>query len=215
MSKINIEMYEDKDYEEVVSLLICSFKSKFSHRQNLTSEGMKHILSAVWDIKAEDPGYLHLTARECGKVAGAILIRYGKTQKNRKKIPIFFLCRRYRFFQTLLFVLKLCVLETHPAQGCYIEHIAVDPSMRGRGIGDSLLSHGEKILREKGFTRVSLTVAKNNPAKHLYDRKGFKDVSMKNSPLKGFIIGMSQWFFMTKVMTEPDKRIQRKDTTGI
>jgi ribosomal protein S18 acetylase RimI-like enzyme len=202
MREISIERYDDKDFDEVVSLLVCSFKSKFCHHQHLTTEAMKQILASVWDIKADDPAYLHLVAKECGKVVGAILIRCSKSRKSGKQIPFFYLCRRYGFFQMLIFALKLSVLEICPAKHCYIEHIAVDKFMRGTGIGERLLSHAEKALREKGFSDLYLSVAKNNPAKHLYDRKGFKEISLKNSPLKGLIIGISQWYFMKKEITE-------------
>ena len=198
MTQINIEQYHDRDFKEVISLLVSSFESKFCHRQNLTSCSIENILYATWDIKENDPGYLHFVAKRQEKVVGVILIQNGKTQKSKKKIPFFSLCCRYGYFNILLLTFKLSVLEIFIPDDCYIEHIAVDKSLRGKGIGEMLLSYAEEALKDSGFTTLSLAVAESNPAKNLYDRKGFEEIKHINSCFKGFFIGISQWVFMRK-----------------
>lgn len=47
---------------------------------------------------------------------------------------------------------------------------------RGRGIGRSLLQQMLDELREAGYARASLSVQKQNPALHLYERLGFRIV---------------------------------------
>ncbi|MDQ5822537.1 MAG: GNAT family N-acetyltransferase [Actinomycetota bacterium] len=55
--------------------------------------------------------------------------------------------------------------------------IAVVPGRRGRGYGDELLAALLDRARKAGYERVSLSVAQDNPARKLYERHGFKEVS--------------------------------------
>jgi ribosomal protein S18 acetylase RimI-like enzyme len=54
--------------------------------------------------------------------------------------------------------------------------IAVVPSRRGRGYGESLLSGLLEQAREDGFAAVSLSVEPDNPALKLYEKHGFTKV---------------------------------------
>ena len=57
------------------------------------------------------------------------------------------------------------------------EHaIAVVPSRRGRGYGHELLGGLLDCARKDGFEAISLSVAKDNPARHLYENYGFQPV---------------------------------------
>ncbi|AKA71585.1 GNAT family N-acetyltransferase [Clostridium scatologenes] len=198
MTQISIEKYKDIYFKDVVSLLVSSFESKFFHRQNLTSNNIEDILDHIWNIKQEDLGYLHFVAKNDKKIVGVILIRVGNSLKSDNKIPLFSLCCRYGFFNILFFLFKLYFLTISMSKDCYIEHIAVDKSMRGKGVGKLLISYAEEALRNMKFRSLFLVVAESNPAKHLYYREGFKDVEHINSPFKGYFIGISKWIFMKK-----------------
>jgi GNAT superfamily N-acetyltransferase len=54
--------------------------------------------------------------------------------------------------------------------------IAVVPSRRGRGFGHQLLAALLDCARKDGFEAISLSVAKDNPAVHLYEDSGFEPV---------------------------------------
>ena len=54
--------------------------------------------------------------------------------------------------------------------------IAVVPSRRGRGYGHELLGGLLDCARKDGFEAISLSVAKDNPARHLYENYGFQPV---------------------------------------
>lgn len=198
MAQINIEKYQDSDFKEVISILVSSFKNKFYHRQNLTKDNIENILHSIWDIKAENLNYIHFIAKKDGNVVGVILIRIGKQLKSNKKIPLMNLCKDYGFFNLLFLIFKLFVLESFTGEECYVEHIAVDKSIRGKGVGELLISYAEEVLSGMGFSSLSLVGAENNPAKHLYDRKGFKEIDHINSRFKGYFIGINKWIFMKK-----------------
>ena len=59
--------------------------------------------------------------------------------------------------------------------------IAVVPSRRGRGIGAELMKALLERARADGFTSMSLSVAKDNPAVALYERSGFTRVRENGS----------------------------------
>ncbi len=51
--------------------------------------------------------------------------------------------------------------------------IRVLAQWRGRGIGAALLDHLSQRARQQGYRALSLSVARANPARRLYDRAGF------------------------------------------
>lgn len=52
--------------------------------------------------------------------------------------------------------------------------LAVLPAFRGRGVGTALLERMLTQLRATGLAAVSLSVARSNPARSLYERYGFR-----------------------------------------
>lgn len=59
--------------------------------------------------------------------------------------------------------------------------ISLLPEYRGLGIGTRLLNGLLLLLQEHGYRRVSLSVQKENPALHLYQRTGFYMVAEKGT----------------------------------
>lgn len=59
--------------------------------------------------------------------------------------------------------------------------ISLLPEYRGRGIGTELLDSLLELLQKKGYLRASLSVQKENPALHLYQRIGFQIVEEKKT----------------------------------
>lgn len=58
-----------------------------------------------------------------------------------------------------------------------IHDLAVVPARRGGGVGRSLLTAAEAHARQSGCCKLTLEVQEDNtPARHLYERFGFRDV---------------------------------------
>ena len=75
-----------------------------------------------------------------------------------------------------------------PGYGFVDEHtpeltIANVPSMRGRGLGEELLSVLLDRAREEGRPRISLSVEPDNPAIRLYEQHGFARVGERAGAL--------------------------------
>ena len=58
--------------------------------------------------------------------------------------------------------------------------IGVAVEARGRGVGGALLDALLKLAREQGHRAVSLSVDRQNPARVLYERKGFRDAGVSD-----------------------------------
>jgi GNAT superfamily N-acetyltransferase len=54
--------------------------------------------------------------------------------------------------------------------------IAVVPSRRGRGIGSELLDELIEVAKEQGYGALSLTVAAESPAMHVFEKEGFETI---------------------------------------
>lgn len=59
--------------------------------------------------------------------------------------------------------------------------ISLLPAYRGLGIGTQMLNGLLRLLQENGYLRASLSVQKENPALHLYQRTGFRIVAEKGT----------------------------------
>jgi ribosomal protein S18 acetylase RimI-like enzyme len=78
---------------------------------------------------------------------------------------------RYRLFEL---VLGRSANSSYPKQKRSIEGFSVRPSCRGKGIGTKMLDRIIADARADGVTAIELNVGDNNPARHLYERSGFR-----------------------------------------
>ena len=56
--------------------------------------------------------------------------------------------------------------------------IGVCADARGQGIGQALLQAFIALAQSQGYAALSLSVDRNNPARHLYERFGFCDAEV-------------------------------------
>lgn len=70
-----------------------------------------------------------------------------------------------------------------------MDGIAVDPAMRGRGVGSLLIEEVAAVAVEQGCREVRLDVIDTNPrARALYERRGFTAVRTEHTPyLRGLL----------------------------
>ena len=70
---------------------------------------------------------------------------------------------------------RIGFLSTRLEKGAlYLVTIQLEPAARGRGLGTALMDHVESAARERGRASDQLRVFKENRARQLYDRLGYK-----------------------------------------
>lgn len=87
-----------------------------------------------------------------------------------------FLCFAKRENEKLIGVITLSVTEFDAD----IEGVVVDKAFRRKGYADQLLDFAENHLRKTKIEKIFLEVRKSNtPAKNLYIKKGYKEISVR------------------------------------
>ena len=78
----------------------------------------------------------------------------------------------------ILFAPVWRILETIPEGDFYVQGIAIEPELRGSGIGSVIMNDIENRAKASGASRLSLDVsAKNDGARRLYKRLGMIESS--------------------------------------
>lgn len=98
--------------------------------------------------------------------------------------------RAYGHLRGLPRLLLLALFERHPAPGQLVmDGIAVDPAMRGRGVGSLLIEEVAAVAAEQHCREIRLDVIDVNPrARALYERRGFTAVRTEHTPyLRGLL----------------------------
>jgi ribosomal protein S18 acetylase RimI-like enzyme len=77
-------------------------------------------------------------------------------------------------------VAVLLLMEVPDWQGWDISYLGVIPEARGRGVGRQLAARAVQVAKQAGAAQLTLAVdARNNPAKHLYRRAGFREAERR------------------------------------
>ena len=73
----------------------------------------------------------------------------------------------------------------------YLAEIAIDPALRGQGIGRKVVLDVIEYAKSKNYKRVTIDADfRNTGAKSLYERIGFKEFNKKRVKIGSFVRGM-------------------------
>ncbi|MBE0611493.1 MAG: GNAT family N-acetyltransferase [Dehalococcoidia bacterium] len=85
-----------------------------------------------------------------------------------------------------------------PAGAHHIAEVHVLGSQRNRGIGAALMAEAERQARVAGARVLSLTTTTSNPARHLYERSGFRVTETREDPAFHDLTGVAGHILMVK-----------------
>lgn len=142
----------------------------------------KNIIAAAHSEPGHALSYEHVFFAERDGVVVGMTLAYTGTQQHgfsdeplkraagrtalRMKLIRFFLAPLWR------------ILEKIPETDFYLQAIAVEPELRGAGVGSVLMDDVEKRGQEAGARRLALDVsAKNEGARRMYKRRGMVESS--------------------------------------
>lgn len=132
--------------------------------------------------KQEIDDYFKVVLDDDNEIIGMLIIYTSKTSHK------FYLKSIRLLIVDILDYFVLCDIEK---DDFYIAEIAVDDSLRGQGIGKSVLLDAIDYARDHGYSRVILDADfRNTGAKSLYERLGFKEFNKKRVKFLSFERGM-------------------------
>ena len=147
--------------------------------------------------KAFDPE-LAIVALRQDRLAGVAGLQYDGRQFVDVRASAF--TKEFGWLSGLLRCTLFAFFVQHQRKGeLLIESIAVDSSMRGKGIGTRLLQAVFDFARANGFGSVRLEVVDTNPgARRLYERLGFVPAKTQKYPILHGVMGFSATTTMIK-----------------
>lgn len=87
-----------------------------------------------------------------------------------------------------------------PAGAHHIAEVHVLATQRNHGIGAALMAEAERQARAAGARTMSLTTTTSNPARHLYERSGFRVVETREDEAFRALTGVAGHILMVKAL---------------
>lgn len=159
------------------TLIVEGFRDKYVHATGEESiEKCYRVLSKEHQGHPSEFYERTFVAEYEGKKVGIMTLAYHgdpKPSLNSEDLTEFGCCSSFRL--TSLFDFTKASAEI-PPNYCYLDHICVDASVRGKGIGKILLNLADSEGRRKNCTDIFLWATSTNRALNLYKRHGYEIV---------------------------------------
>lgn len=194
------------EYNREVSLIMThGFHGKFS-RTKVDAGALTLFFELLLKQSADIPCTKRVVAVLGGKIVGTMSLKWHKHSGGGAQVAV---PSAKRFWwkeisgigagKTLLLLTAFNFLQHYPVPGeCYIADLAVDPELRGRGVGRLLLNAALQYMKEQPLLYyVSLHVAGHNrTAQSLYERTGFSTQTEEHSLLSKILYREETWKYM-------------------
>lgn len=146
-----------------------------------TDKAIKTIQKDLYKRQIDD--YFKVVLNDDNEIIGILIIYTSKTSHK------LYLKSLRLLIVDILDYFVLCDIKK---DDFYIAEIAIDESMRGQGLGKTVLLDAIDYARKKGYYRATLDADfRNTAAKALYQRLGFKVFRKKQVKIGSFLRGMS------------------------
>ena len=136
-----------------------------------------HILATAFLEPDHEVSYQNVTFAERDNVVVGMVSAYtGERRLDFSDLPLERAAGRGNLRMRVvrfLFAPLMRITESIPESDYYVHAVAVDPELRGGGVGSLLMDAAEQQGRESGSKRIALDVsAKNEGAHRFYERRG-------------------------------------------
>ena len=197
LTGILIRQGDLKDADAIAKILIDSFSDKFAAIFGKKLKEGQKALAEDYALRKDFEGVF--VAETEGNVIGVIELSTKEIKKGKKESlsPYF---TNLGFFSAIRAFLAFMILEEKVGEkSCYVEHIAVSPNARGRGIGELFMKKTEEFAKEKQKDRCLLYVAQDNKTAYdLYRKIGYSDLGPRKSILLKLFLGKHVFILMKK-----------------
>lgn len=160
------------------------------------------ILAEMFTQSDHDLSYHNAIFAERNKVIVGMASGYTADQHRRSSdLPLKRIAGRFNLrmmVASIVFAPLLRVIDTMADDVFYLQAIAVDRELRGKGVGTALMDLIEERAAASGSARFSLDVfAKNESARRFYEQRG---MSVESQWPKRLVIPGLKLFRMTKTL---------------
>lgn len=208
---ITIVPYQEQDNEAVCKLIVESFQGKLHSIVKLDDHYISKLLAGLWKDDLNATSVKQVVAKENGEVVGTVCLKWKGTHSSARthdQIHFAQLFKQFGYLNVCKFIVGLHFLNYKPrAHECYIEHLAVQASHRGKGIGRQLLSWAQYFANcHSEFDQLSLHVSnKNKGAISLYKQMAFDIGKSKYNGIRNLLFNEPIWHYMTQKTTPHDR----------
>tara|TARA_R110002050_G_scaffold296248_1_gene456000 strand:+ start:1246 stop:1953 length:708 start_codon:yes stop_codon:yes gene_type:complete len=208
-SCLKVRKLDQRDVPKARLLIENAFSDKFCSMTSLDREQLNSSLAMekVIDVQLHEG---HRVAVIEDNVVGIISVKNWKSP-NTKSLNVELLktvSSEYGFLRMLSVLLGLILLDESIAKGhYYIEHIAIDETFRGKGIGNELMAFAElTAIGDSDATKLTLTVARSNVrAISFYEQRGYTVDYIEKSLMSKAVLGIKHWLYMSKRLIKDNK----------
>lgn len=173
LGEIMFRYAKEDDVDQILPTLFQIFdKMELQIFKDVGNETMTQVIKEGFSLPDYRYGLKHILVNEIqGKIA-AIAISYSEEEEDEIDAPLLKILRKHGISKESLFTDK----EAWPGEW-YLDSFAVAPEFQNQGIGTRALVSFIDMIRNSGEKVLSLNVeVDNEPAKHVYDKVGFKKV---------------------------------------
>jgi len=197
------------DMPRVGHILAEGFGGKFRRIFGRRADRVPVILARMERLGLERGLSVLLVAEVSGVVVGVVELLQRRERLRELWEQFRIILQEVGLFSTLRSVIGITLLHSDVATGltnglAYISSLAVTAEYRGRGVGSTLLRGVERWAASWGKRGLSLHVAASNPARHLYERLGFRTRREIEERLTEWLFGIRTWVYMVKPLSEEE-----------
>ncbi|CAH1233470.1 Hypp753 [Branchiostoma lanceolatum] len=191
---------EAHDVDFVSRMMVEAFNDKFEHAVGKSRMEGAVQQSARMLGRSRQVWHRYFIALYEGRPAGAMAIRF-HGDSAEEDFQCGEACSYLGCWGTRGLICLGCATgsESVPMGECYVDHIGVDASFRGRGIGKMLMDRADCEARQRGCRTIFLWVKQSNRAVHLYERQGYSiSETVNGSCLLQCALGSADFYKMQK-----------------
>jgi ribosomal protein S18 acetylase RimI-like enzyme len=194
-----------EDAPHVGEILVEGFGSKFGIVFGRRIDRAAYVVAQIERLRLKRGVCALLVAEVDGRVAGVLELTARRERLSDLWGQFLIMLRGVGPLYSLRAAIGLVLLhEATVRDTAYLENIAVAAGFRSRGIGWRLLESAEGWAQARGRRSLSLHVAASNPARHLYERFGFRLEERIEQWLTERLFGIRVWLYMMKPLSGED-----------
>jgi len=198
-----------EDMPRVGEILVEGFSPKFGVVFGRRIDRAPRVMAQIERLRLERGLCTLFVAEVDGQVAGLLELTARRERLSDLWGQLQIMLREVGPLHTLRAAVGLVLLHEESLgdageDAAYVSDVAVGAGFRGQGVGWRLLESAEEWARARGKRSMSLHVAASNPARHLYERFGFRLEKRSEEWLTERLFGIRAWLLMVKPLSGRD-----------